>query len=62
MSGVIIYEMLCSIGKKSTQNQELLTERKQLRPFMGEWMGGGDLKGSPTLRDEEDVYVSDSEK
>ena len=29
---------------------------------MDEWMGGGDLKGSPALRDEEDVYVSDSEK
>ena len=29
---------------------------------MGEWMGGGDLKGSSTLRDEEVVYVSDSEK
>ena len=62
MSGVIAYEMLCSTGKKSAQNQELLTQRKQLRPFVGKWMGGGHLKESPTLRDEEDVYASDSER
>ena len=62
MSGVIAYEMLCSMGKKSAQNQELLTQRKQLTPFMGEWISGGHLKGSPALRDEENVYASDSER